>query len=185
MDTKITPGETAASQAFFDTVYLDPQKIRFGYDGENLVFVDAAGTYYPRVTLRRCFPLSADNTYILVRVPEAETERTIELGIVANCDELNEESRTAVLRELRMHYFVPMLKKVNNIKEEFGFLYWDVDTDRGRKQFIMRDSIIGSTRRVSDGRWLLIDINQTRYEVHNLEDLDVKSQDLLTKYLLL
>jgi len=48
-----------------------------------------------------------------------------------------------------------------------------------------RDSIIGSVRKVSDGLWLMIDINQTRYEIHEIAALDIPSQKLLQRYLLL
>jgi hypothetical protein len=169
----------------FEVVYLDPARVRFAYDGENLTFDDGRGVLYPRVTLRRCFPLSAQNTNILVRASEGENERNEELGIILEVDELEHGSREAVLRELRLHYFVPVIQQIYSIKEEFGFLYWSVETERGRKEFTMRDSIIGNVRQVSPGRWLIIDINQTRYEVHNFETLDAHSQDLLRRYLLL
>lgn len=169
----------------FDLVYLEAQTVRFGYEGENLTMIDTDGSYYPRVTLRRCFPLSAQNTNIMVCAPGVEMEHGSELGMIKEIDALVSESREAVLRELALHYFVPVVKKIHSIRDEFGFLYWSVDTDRGARDFIMRDSIISSTRRVSDGRWLLIDINQTRYEVRDFQVLDKQSQDLLSRYLLL
>jgi hypothetical protein len=169
----------------FEIVYLDPKAIRFTYTGENLTFTDADSTYYPRVSLRRCFPLSANDTNIMVRLPDEEMERGREIGIIADVSELSEDSRQAILRELRLHYFVPGIQRINSIREEFGFLYWSVETDRGSKKFIMRDSVISAVRKVSEGRWLIIDINQTRYEIFNFEALDSRSQDLLRRYLLL
>jgi hypothetical protein len=169
----------------FDMIYLDPHSIRFGYDGENLTFIDSNGEFYPRVTLRRSFPLSDKNSQILVRVPEVEPDRSTEVGIILDVEELEPGSRESVLRELRLHYFVPVIRKIYLIREEFGFLYWTVETDRGKKEFTMRDSIIGQVRQVSKGRWLIIDINQTRYEVYDFEALDMHSQELLRKYLLL
>lgn len=169
----------------FEIVALDAPHLQFAYDGENLTFTNADGAYYPMVTLRRCFPLSASTTHILVRIPDTEDERGRELGIIADAAELPDEARGAVLRELRLHYFVPLIQKINTIREEFGFLYWSVDTDRGQKEFVMRDSVISAVRKVSDGRWLIIDINQTRYEIYNYESLDTKGQDLLRRYLLL
>lgn len=173
----------------FETIYLDPKKIRFGHEGENLIFIDGDGTYYPRVTLRRSFPLSAENTFILVRTPDVEDEHGhkagSELGVIADMNELSEENRHEMLRELSLFYFVPKIQRIHTIREEFGFLYWSVETDRGKKDFIMRDSITGQVRQVSPGRWLIIDINQTRYEVHNFAALDSLSQELLQKHLLL
>jgi len=169
----------------FDMVYLDCSGVRFGYEGENLTMIDADGTYYARVTLRRCFPLSAQNANIMVCTPGIENEHGSELGMLKEVDELEPDSREAVLRELSLHYFVPVVRKINSIRDEFGFLYWSVETDRGPKDFIMRDSVISSTRRVSEGRWLIIDINQTRYEIRDFQSLDKQSQNLLSRYLLL
>lgn len=182
---ELTAKQEENGRAAFDLVYLDAAKIRLGYEGENLTFINADGTFHPRVTLRRCFPLSAQNTHIMVCVPGLENERGAEIGVLKAVDELDGDSRQAVFRELGLHYFVPVMQRIHSIREEFGFLYWSVDTDRGKKDFIMRDSIIGATRRVSDGRWLIIDINQTRYEIRDFQALDLRSQDLLQRYLLL
>jgi hypothetical protein len=182
----VYPGQSFDTEpASFDLVYLDPTQVRFGYEGENLTFITGDGSFYPRVTLRRCFPLSAQNTHIMVCIPGTENERGKEIGLLRDLDGMEIESRDAVLRELGVHYFVPVIEKIKNIRDEFGFLYWSVDTNRGSKEFIMRDSIISSTRRVSNGRWLIIDINQTRYEVREIQSLDSHSQELLERYLLL
>jgi hypothetical protein len=181
MDTAIVQN----TEESFAIVYLDAATLRFEYQGENLTMTDSQGVFYPRVTLRRCFPLSAGHTNILVRVPDSEASLGCELGILEDANGLEPGSLQAVLRELRLHYFVPNIQRILGIKEEFGFLYWQVETDRGAKDFIMRDSVIGSVRQVSPGRWLVIDINQTRYEVRDFEALDEYSQDLLRRYLLL
>jgi len=185
MDTAHPSESTIPVPESFETIFLDPKTTYFHHDGHNLTFTASDGTYYPRVSLRRSFPLSADNTYIVVRVPEAEPDRSHELGVIVDCLELEEESRKAVEHELIAFYLVPTIQRIHSIREEFGFLYWSVDTDRGAKEFIMRDSIIGHVRQVGPGRWLIIDINQTRYEVHNFEQLDESSQSLLNRYLLL
>jgi len=177
--------ETQIPQESYAIIYLDTEHVCFEYQGENLTMTDSDGMFYPRVTLRRCFPLSAGHTNILVRVPESEDSLGCELGIIADVNELAPASLEAVLRELRLHYFVPNIQRIVSIKEEFGFLYWQVETDRGTKDFIMRDSVIGSVRQVSPGRWLVIDINQTRYEVRDFDALDENSQELLRRYLLL
>jgi hypothetical protein len=185
MDTAYPSDNASQVPESFETTYLNPKTIRFHHDGQNLTYTASDGLYYPRVTLRRSFPLSADFTYIVVREPDADPDRSHELGVIADCIELNEESRKAVEHELRSFYLVPTIQRIYYIREEFGFLYWSVDTDRGDKEFIMRDSIIGQVRQVGSGRWLIIDINQTRYEVHNFEQLDEHSQSLLAQYLLL
>ena len=169
----------------FAIVYMDPKGVCFEYIGENLTLTLADGTYYPRVTLRRCFPLSAKRTNIIVRAPQPDNQLEYEIGIIADLEELRPDSQEAVLRELQLHYFVPTIQRILTIREEFGFLYWQVETDRGEKEFVMRDSVIGSVRQISPNRWLIIDINQTRYEVRDITVLDSRSQELLRLNLLL
>src|SRR3990170_713015 len=130
-------GQYASAPRAFDLVYLDPPKLRFSYVGETLTLSMDDGTFLPHVTLRRCFPLSKGDIMILVRRPQGEDEHT-EIGVIADISQLDEESQETVKRELRLHYFVPVIRKVVSIREEFGFLYWLVDTDRGTKEFIMR-----------------------------------------------
>ena len=177
--------DSLTSPESFETILLDPCQVFFAHEGDNLTLTLSDGTFYPRVTLRRSFPLSSENTDIIVRIPEEDSERSYELGMLANINELEDCSMEAVSRELRLHYVVPLVLTIYSIREEFGFLYWVVETDRGRKEFTMRDSIVSSTRQVSKGRWLLIDINQTRYEIHNFDTLDTQSQNLLRRHLLL
>ncbi len=169
----------------FITNYLETRNIGFSLEGENLTFTDADGTFYPRVTLRRCFPLSSENANIAVRATEMNSENSYEIGMMEDVFELDETSLEAVLFELQRHYVVPEILRVNNIREEFGFLYWDVETDRGNKEFTIRDSIVNSTRRISNKRWLLIDINQTRYEIRDKDCLSPRCQKLIDRYLLL
>ena len=185
MDTAHPAENDSKTPESFETIFLDPGTVRFSHDGHNLTYTASDGTFFPRVTLRRSFPLSADNTYIVVRVPDEEPDRSHELGVLEDIQTLEEESRKAAEYELRSFYLVPIIQQIRDIREEFGFLYWTVDTDRGPKDFIMRDSIIGQVRQVGSGRWLIIDINQTRYEVRNFIQLDEHSQYLLNRYLLL
>jgi len=177
--------DTPTLHESFETVLLDPKNSRFCYEGENLTYTGNDGSFYPRVSLRRCFPLSSENTNIVVRIPDVDPERSHELGMIEDIAELDESSRESVERELHLYYVVPSILRISSIREEFGFLYWTVNTDRGPKEFVIRDSIISSTRQISKGRWLIIDINQSRYEIHNFESLDITSQNFLRRYLLL
>ncbi len=47
----------------------------------------------------------------------------------------------------------------------------------------MRDSVAHFAREVSPTRWLLIDINQARYEIRDLDALDERSQRLIEREL--
>ena len=169
----------------FEAVYLDPTRVQFRYAGENLTLTLDDGSYYPRVSLRRCFPFSKRGMYVTVKIPDTEKERGKEIGIVNGAEQMDAESLAALSNELKLHYFVPVIKKINKIKEEYGFMYWTVLTDRGEKDFVMRDNVITTARQISPTRWLLIDINQARYEINDDAGLDAKSRALMVKHLLL
>jgi hypothetical protein len=49
----------------------------------------------------------------------------------------------------------------------------------------MRNNVIRHAREVSPGRWLLIDVNQARYEIPDIEALDRASQKLVSRHLYL
>jgi hypothetical protein len=169
----------------FEPVYLQPDQVEFRNENDRLSLTLADGTYYPRVTLRRCFPFSTNNFYITVMTPNTEKDRSRELGIITEIEDLKPQSRQAVSEELKMHYFVPVINKILKIKEEYGFQYWTVQTDRGEKEFIVRDNIVSTSRQISPTRWLLIDINQARYEINDDENLDARSRLLMVRYLLI
>jgi len=167
----------------YELVHLQPGEMHFTRNGDTLTLDMADGTHYPRVALRSCFPVARGSTYLSVR--DANTEDQDEIGIIDDWPALQEEDRKAVAAELGLYYFVPLIQRVMAIKEEFGFLYWTVETSRGSRQFVMRNSVVYFAREVAPGRWLLIDVNQARWEIPNLDALDDQSQKLVHRFLFL
>jgi hypothetical protein len=118
-------------------------------------------------------------------VRDASAEEQPELGVLRDWTELQEADRQAVAAELGLHYFVPRISRILQIRDELGFLYWTVETDKGKKEFVMRNNVISYAREVSPGRWLLIDVGQARYEIADLRALDPHSQKLVSRFLFL
>jgi hypothetical protein len=179
------PEEIKEKEESFEPVYLESDKLTFRNENDRLSLTLADGTYYSRVTLRRCFPFSTTDVFVTVMTPSTELERSHEIGIVTGIDTMDATSREALNEELKLHYFVPHIQAIFKIKEEYGFQYWTALTDRGEKEFILRDNIVSSARQIGPNRWLLIDINQARYEINDDCTLDKHSQKLMAKYLLL
>ena len=173
-------------QHSFEPVYLKAQDLRFRDDDDTLSMSVSDGTLYPRISLRKCFVMSSRNVLISVlRQDGSDPEKDVEIGILRDVTQLDAESQHAVDRELTLHYFIPAIQRIISIQAEFGFLYWHVDTDRGEKEVVTRDDVVRAAREVSPGRWLIIDINQARYEVFDQRQLDKSSQELLKLHLLL
>ncbi|MBN1580592.1 MAG: DUF1854 domain-containing protein [Anaerolineae bacterium] len=173
----------------FEVIYLEPEQIRFERRDDTLSLTlsgdqDAVQQHFPRVVLRSCFPVSQDKFYLSVR-DTADEDGPQEIGIIRDWTQLADADRQAVSNELGLHYFVPRIHKVYEVKDEFGFLYWTVDTDKGHKEFVMRNNVIREAREIAPGHWLLIDVNQARYEIENVSALDRPSQKLINRFLYL
>ena len=167
----------------YELIHLVPEQLHFSRTGDTLSLQMTDGTRYSRVALRSCFPVAKGSHYLSVR--DANTEDQDEIGIIDDWFALQEDDRKAVAAELGLYYFVPLIQRVEAVKEEFGFLYWTVGTSRGTRQFVMRNSIVHYAREVAPGRWLLIDVNQARWEIPNLDTLDSQSQKLVRRFLYL
>ncbi len=174
----------------YELARLRPEQVRFERHGDtlSLTLTGAAGgepQHYPRVVLRCCFPVSDEVSYLSVRQTKQDEDEEREIGVIEDWTLLRPEDRAAVAAELGLHYFVPQITRVRSIREEFGFLYWSVRTDRGPKDFVMRNNVVHYAREVGPNRWLLIDVNLARYEIPDLAKLDAHSQKLVKRFLYL
>lgn len=168
----------------FELVLLDPEAVTFTRRGDTLSMTlakDNINVHYPRVVLRSCFPVSDGKVFLSVR--DANDDKQMEIGIIEDWTKLSQENQNAVETELSLHYFVPKIQRINSINEELGFLYWSVDTDKGPQEFVMRNSVIRYARQIEAGHWLIIDVNDARHEITDVEVLDNHSQNLLQRYL--
>jgi hypothetical protein len=169
----------------FTLIYLDPETVRFERHGDTLSLTlterNGETRHYPRVVLRSCFPVSNERTLLSVR--DASAEEQAEIGIIEDWAQLSEENQWAIAAELNLYYFVPRIKQVLKVKDELGFLYWTVETDKGSKEFVMQNSITRCTREMGAGHWLLIDVNDVRYEIPDVNALDRASRGLVQRHL--
>lgn len=168
----------------FEVNYLKPEHVHFTRRGDTLsltITEQEVNVQYPRVILRACFPVSNDTGYLSIR--DANDEKQAEIGIIEDWTQLAPQDREAVAAEMGLYYFVPKIRRIHSIKEELGFLYWSVDTDKGPQEFVMRNQIIHGTRQVTPTHWLVIDVNDARHEIPDVTALDSRSQKLLETFL--
>ena len=159
---------------------LDPQALHFSYAPQGTVRLEIAGDRcYLSVEIARSFPLDEASHYLSVR--NALDEERPEIGIIADAAALEPASRRVVEQELYRRYFVPRIQRITYLREEFGILNFEVETDRGPREFSVRNPQ-ENLRQVGEGRMLVIDIDGCRYEVPDLEALDKKSRAILRDY---
>jgi len=107
-------------------------------------------------------------------------EKKKELLMLRSLDALDEESREIAVTELQRRYLVPRIVRVLSTSAHFGNRYWDVDTDRGRRKFVLRDPNKNATWLTED-HLLLRDTTGNCYEVNPFSGLDRHSKEEVWK----
>lgn len=155
--------------------WLDAQRLRIWHDGDKL-YVNYNGTTYECVKPVRLFPLTAKD-----RMISLFDQSGSEIGIIRDIRELDAESRAALEKELSVRYFMPKILRINSIKVEFGMARWDVETDHGRRQFLVRER--NDVQLMPGNRVLIVDADGNPYEIPSYFALDPHSKSLLEEQL--
>ncbi len=132
---------------------------------------------YNRITVHRCFPHSDPTHYISIREPEGDGR---EIGLIDDMDQLPEDTCALLNEQMELRYFTPKILKVRHIREEYGYSYWDVVTDRGTCRFTVRMGG-GSVYPIGKDRYLINDLDGNRFEIPDLYKLsarEIKQLDL-------
>ena len=142
------------------------------------VSMEIEGEIYPRVQVYRSFPFTDPDAYISIREPD---EKAKEIGVIKNLrKDVSKETRQMLEEQLRLRYFTPKIEKIINIKDEYGFAYFDVLTDHGACRFTIHMGG-GSVVNLSDTRLMITDLDGNRFEIVDVTKLsapELKKLDL-------
>lgn len=105
-------------------------------------------------------------------------EKKREVAMLGSLDLLDHDSRHAAEEAIHERYIVSTIHKVNATKTHFGVRFWDVDTDRGRSRFAVKDPS-RSVLHLTDDRMLVRDTLGNSYAIGSLAALDQRSRDLI------
>ncbi len=142
----------------------------------DVVFVDAEffnGDKYQELELKRMFPITGAARYISLVDSEGE-----EIAIIRNIDDLLPESKKTVEDCLREYYMIPKISKFIKMSEKFKIWMWTAETDRGVYTFEIRNHVT-AIKPLYDGRVLIKDANDNRYEIPDANKLDKKSRKMI------
>ena len=123
---------------------------------------------YPRVYLYRSFPLSRSSGYISVRDGDDN-----EIGIIADLADLPKKTACLVVEELERRYFTPVIREIKSLKQEFGYVYWDVVTDSGFCRFTVKMGD-NAVRSLAETTLLVFDVDGNRFELPDYESIGGK-----------
>lgn len=161
----------------FDLRILEPKKMRvFRQAGITRLTLDGERSY-TKIAIARAFPLSDPDRYLGFLDGAGK-----DIGLLIEVGPLDPESRQIVQDELERRYFVPVVERVINVREEFGTVYWTAETDRGEVEFVVRN-VRDNLQELSATRLILTDVDGNRFEFPDVNRLDRKSQGILLRNL--
>jgi len=157
----------------FSVKILDPKRIQICRDESgrlNVIFNKVEKATIKRVV--RAFPLTMPWRYIILIDRDNR-----EIGLLRDIEELDDSSRKILKDELEKVYFIPKIRKIHQIKEEFGVLIWETETDKGARRFEVTSR--RDVKKIGKRRIIVRDADGNLYEIPDYANLDQKSLILL------
>jgi len=148
------------------------ERVRCWEDSFKNFHVEVDGQEFKNVKPVWAFPISHKAEYVSFL-----DTRGKEVALLASPHRLDKKSRAALWRTFGRIYFVPKIRKVYSIIEHFGVTFWQVQTDAGYASFEVasREHI----RKLPAGRLIIVDVDENRYEVEDVNALDLRSQAII------
>ena len=154
--------------------YLDGPEVRFLInDG---IFLDTEffnGEKYEALEPHRMFPISGKDRYIALLDADGK-----DVAIIRNMQTLPEQERQTVQAALDEYYMMPKILRFIKMSDKFGVWMWTAETDRGVFTFEIRNHLT-AVKPLYDGRVLIKDADDNRYEIPDINQLDKRSRKMI------
>lgn len=159
--------------------YINDKNAVFKENEGGFISLSYEDTEYDRVQVIRLFPFTKPDEFISIRTVE---ESSREIGVIRKLSDVSDETRKLLEKQLNIHYFTPVIQEVLDIKDEYGYAYFHVMTNRGECRFTIN---MGSNAvsRLSDSRLLITDLDENRFEIPDVFKLTPKEQRKLDLFL--
>lgn len=159
--------------------FLNQDNAVFTRTKGGFVALKTADKEYERVGVYLTFPLTKPEEFISIR--EAD-EKAKEIGLIKDLKDLTKDEQEMIREQIRLRYFMPVIRKVMDVKDEYGYAYWHVMTDFGICRFTTHmggDAVIS----LGESRYQVTDIDGNRYEIPDLYALTVMERKKLDLFI--
>ncbi len=154
--------------------YIEGPDVRITENDKIFVNVEFyTGEKFTELELHRMFPITGLTKYIALLDSEGN-----EIAVIRNIDDLMPESKKVVENCLREYYMIPRITRFIKMSEKFKIWMWTAETDKGICTFEIRNHLT-AIKPLYDGRVLIKDANDNRYEIPNVNVLDSKSKKMI------
>lgn len=138
----------------------------------------ASGDPFP-VFAVEAFPRTAPGEFVHIFRRNPDGTRGDCVGMVPKTSDLSDPpSRAALDRAIRNSRLIPKILRILDLEESRYYVEWSVETDRGPRTFLMRQPHRNIFSLGGD-RILLVDVEESQYEIEDASALDPHSLRLL------
>ena len=152
-----------------------PPRIEKGGDGKLRFRPGDGAAPADDVRLHLAWPLRWRDRHLVVLDHEGR-----EIRMFDSLADLDPTCHDLVRGELAERYFTTRILGVLSVRPEHVVSYWEVDTDRGRREFVIEESE-HNPRRVGDASWLFEDVSGNRFLIEDVREVDARSRRLLSR----
>ncbi len=180
-------GNEAASKALADPKsfhprWLTPNLANIHLGSHSALHVTVLNErIYGGVYALRCMPVRFPREFISLRCLDHEKRET-EVGLIRRLDEWPAEAQKLVEESLQKRYFVHTIRAIQNLEHFQGYLNFDVETDLGPLQFIMRWQYDKAQDYGPAGK-MLLDTEDNRFLVPDVETLPERDRRMFQRYI--
>lgn len=182
-DTDVEPDSEAALglDAKTDVVSAESGRYNGGrlWRENGLVMYQDAGLEKPEaVRLVWVRPLSGRGGPVSVMMAAKKKE----VAYLSDISVLPEASRAIAMEELKESLVMPVIREIVRVNPRFGNFYWDVETDMGRRKFLLL-SPESNTFWPNEDAVILRDVSGNCYEITSIAGLNASSRRELERVL--
>ncbi len=159
--------------------FIDDNNAIFKKTKGGFLSVEFKGVLYRRVCVCQSFPFTQPGKFISLREND---EKGREIGIIEDIDKLNEETRALIEEQINLRCFMPVITKIVNVKDKYGFAYFDVLTDRGECRFTAH-IFSGDIINLGDKRIIIKDVDGNRFEIPDLSKLSSSERKMIEVFI--
>jgi len=173
--------EQSEQAGYKGLVFLDPKTLVMTESAMAGIDITIGDTIYHGARASLALPIADPEKYISLRYGATKGEEQ-EIGMIRDFNELDDEQKRLIRRELRKRYFMHVIHKLISLKEKFGFLYFEAQTSKGLRKFAVRFEYSRVQEYSEFGR-VVLDTDDNRYIIPDLRKLSPEEYKMFTRYI--
>ncbi len=161
--------------------WLEPAEVSLTTGELGLLHCKVGSQLFRGVQAVRLFPVSHPERFISLHCI-GDSDKPAEIGVIRDLRQFPPAAAGLIRAVLGRHYYEQAISDIFSVECEFGLLFFDVQTERGREQFIMRWQQ-DRAEDYGDGGKVLLDVFDNRFVIPEVSALNPVARRRLVKYI--